>query len=74
MRDLQPAMDGAQLFSGGPRDIYTAEGTDKQRLYLIPSRRLIIVRFADGGSFSDQDFLSRLLTGKAKPDAHTHRL
>jgi CubicO group peptidase (beta-lactamase class C family) len=74
MRDLQPAMDGEQLFAGGPRGIYAAEGTDKQRLYLIPSRDLVVVRFADGGRFSDQDFLSRLLTGQPKPDAHTHTL
>ena len=74
MKDLQPAMDGEQLDEGGPRDVYAAEGTDKQRLYIIPSRGLVIVRFAAGGRFSDQDFLSRLLTGKAHPDAHTHRL
>jgi CubicO group peptidase (beta-lactamase class C family) len=72
MRDLQIAMDGEQLFSGGPRDIYAAEGSDKQRLYIIPSRGLVIVRFAGGGRFSDQDFLSRLLTGKPRPDARTH--
>ena len=74
MRDLQPAMDGEQLFVGGPRGIYAAEGTGKQRLYLIPSRDVVVVRFANGGRFSDQDFLSRLLTGQPKPDAHTHRL
>jgi CubicO group peptidase (beta-lactamase class C family) len=73
MRDLQPAMDGEQLDIGGPRDIYAAEGTDKQRLYVIPSRHLVIVRFAAGGRFSDQDFLSRLLTGRPHPDARTHQ-
>jgi CubicO group peptidase (beta-lactamase class C family) len=74
MRDLQPAMDGEQLYAGGPRGLYAAEGTDKQRLYVIPSRDLVIVRFSEGGHFSDQDFLSRLLTGQPKPDAHTHQL
>ena len=72
MRDLQPAMDGEQLYAGGPRDTVAAEGTDKQRLYIIPSRGLVIVRFAAGGHFSDQDFLSRLLTGTARPDARSH--
>ncbi len=72
MLDLQPAMDGEQLDAGGPRDIIAAEGTAKQRLYVIPSRDLVIVRFANGGRFSDQDFLSRLLTGKARPDTRTH--
>jgi CubicO group peptidase (beta-lactamase class C family) len=72
MLDLQPAMDGEQLMAGGPRDLAAAEGSDKQRLYLIPSREVVVIRFADGGRFSDQDFLSRLLTGKAHPDARTH--
>jgi CubicO group peptidase (beta-lactamase class C family) len=72
MKDLQIAMDGEQLFSGGPRDIYAAEGSEKQRLYIIPSRGLVIVRFAGGGRFSDGDFLSRLLTGIPHPDARTH--
>lgn len=72
MKDLQPAMDGEQLLAGGPRDLAAAEGSDKQRLYLIPSRDLVIVRFADGGRFSDQDFLSRLLTGHPHPDARSH--
>jgi len=72
MRDLQPAMDGEQLDSGGPRDIYAAEGTSKQRLYIIPSRGLVIVRFSDPARFSDGDFLSRLLTGRPHPDARTH--
>jgi CubicO group peptidase (beta-lactamase class C family) len=72
MTDLQPAMDGEQLFSGGPRDIYAVEGTAKQRLYIIPSLDLVIVRFARGGRFSDGDFLSRLLTGRPHPDLHVH--
>lgn len=72
MRDLQPAMDGEQLDAGGPHDIYAAEGSDKQRLYVIPSRDLVIVRFAAGGRFSDQDFLSRLFTGRPHPEAHSH--
>jgi CubicO group peptidase (beta-lactamase class C family) len=72
MLELQPAMDGAQLDAGGPRGLYAAEGSFKQRLYVIPSRHVVIVRFADGGRFSDQDFLSRLLTGQPHPDARTH--
>jgi len=74
MKELQPAMDGDQLDAGGPHDLFAAEGSAKQRLYIIPSRGLVIVRFGDGGRFSDQDFLSRLLTGRPRPDAHTHAL
>jgi CubicO group peptidase (beta-lactamase class C family) len=72
MTDLQPAMDGEQLDAGGPRDLYVAEGTSKQRLYVIPSLGLVIVRFAEGGPYSDGDFLSRLLTGRPHPDLHRH--
>ena len=70
--DLQPAIDGDQLYPGGPRDLFAAIGTGKQRLYVIPSQQLVIVRFGHEAPFSDGDFLSRLLTGKAHPDAHTH--
>ena len=42
MRDLQPAMDGEQLYPGGPADLYAIEGTAKQRLYIIPSRDLVV--------------------------------
>lgn len=70
--DLLPAADGDQLYPGGPHDLVAAMGTGKQRLYIIPSRQLVIVRFAYSSPFSDGDFLSRLLTGKPHPDAHTH--
>ena len=72
IRDLEPAMDGDQLYPGGPRDLFAAIGTGKQRLYVIPSRQLVIVRFGYEAPFSDGDFLSRLLTGKPHPDAHSH--
>jgi CubicO group peptidase (beta-lactamase class C family) len=70
--DLLPAIDGDMLYPGGPKDIYAAEGTSHQRLYVIPSLDLVVVRFGYGGSFSDGDFLSRLITGQPHPDAHTH--
>lgn len=70
--DLQPAIDGDQLYPGGPRDLFAAIGTDKQRLYVIPSQELVIVRFGYRSRFSDGDFLSRLLTGHPHPDKHTH--
>ena len=72
LTDLLPAIDGDQLYPGGPRDIYAAEGTSKQRLYIIPSLDLVIVRFGWDSAFSDGDFLSRLLTGRPRPDAHRH--
>ena len=72
LKDLLPAMDGDQLDSTGPADIYAAEGTAKQRLYLIPSLEIVVVRFANGGSFADSDFLSGLLRGRPNPDKHRH--
>ena len=69
---LQLAIDGDQLYPGGPRDLVAAIGTGKQRLYMIPSLDLVVTRFAYDTRFSDGDFLSRLLTGKPHPDAHTH--
>ncbi|HEV3272013.1 MAG TPA: serine hydrolase [Candidatus Methylacidiphilales bacterium] len=70
--DLQLAIDGDQLYPGGPRDLVAAIGSEKQRLYMIPSLDLVIVRFGRESAFSDGDFLSRLLTGRPQPDAHTH--
>jgi CubicO group peptidase (beta-lactamase class C family) len=69
---LELAIDGDQLYPGGPRDLVAAIGSGHQMLYMIPSQDLVIVRFADGEAFSDGDFLSRLLTGRPHPDAHTH--
>ncbi|HUB66577.1 MAG TPA: serine hydrolase domain-containing protein [Candidatus Methylacidiphilales bacterium] len=72
MSDLQPALDGDQLYPGGPRDLIACLGSYRQRLYVIPSLDLVVVRFAYESRYSDGDFLSRLLTGSPKPDLHTH--
>jgi CubicO group peptidase (beta-lactamase class C family) len=69
---LQLAIDGDQLYPDGPRDLIACIGSEKQRLYMIPSLNLVIVRFGYETAFSDGDFLSRLLTGHPHPDAHTH--
>jgi CubicO group peptidase (beta-lactamase class C family) len=72
IKKLQLAIDGDQLYPVGPRDLIACIGSEKQRLYMIPSQNLVIARFGVETAFSDGDFLSRLLTGKAHPDAHTH--
>jgi CubicO group peptidase (beta-lactamase class C family) len=49
-----------------PPDTFVAMGKGKQRCYVIPSHRLVVVRMGDSSSreFSDREFLARLL-GKA---------
>ncbi len=60
------AADAAWL----PGDLVAALGAGKQRLYVIPSRKLTIVRL--GGfparGFEDAEFLSRLLRGRPAGD------
>ena len=46
-----------------PSDLMACIGSRDQRLYVIPSLRLIAVRHGNGGSFSDARFL-RLLLGR----------
>jgi CubicO group peptidase (beta-lactamase class C family) len=46
-----------------PNDLVACIGSGYQRLYVIPSLNLVIVRQGDGGKFSDAEFL-RLALGK----------
>lgn len=43
------------------KDIFMAAGLGNQRLYIIPSKNLVIVRFGMFGRFSDAEFLNLLL-------------
>ncbi|HEY3663137.1 MAG TPA: serine hydrolase domain-containing protein [Chthoniobacterales bacterium] len=54
---------GACLCRDAPRDLVACIGSGYQRLYVIPSLDLIVVRQGTGGRFSDARFL-RLLLGK----------
>ena len=47
-----------------PRDIFVAAGAGKQRLYVIPSKNMVIVRQGRQSRFDDNEFLRRLLFGK----------
>jgi CubicO group peptidase (beta-lactamase class C family) len=53
----------ACLCRDAPSDLVACIGSEGQRLYVVPSLQLIVVRQANGGSFSDAHFL-RLLLGR----------
>jgi len=55
--------NGACLCRDAPSDLVTCIGSGYQRLYVIPSLDLIVVRHSAGGKFSDAHFL-RLLLGR----------
>ena len=55
----------ACLCRDAPSDLVASIGSEGQRLYVIPSLKLIVIRQANGGSFSDAQFL-RLLLGRER--------
>jgi CubicO group peptidase (beta-lactamase class C family) len=54
---------GAVLCRAAPSDVAACIGSGYQRLYVIPSMNLVVVRNGSGGRFSDAQFL-RLLVGR----------
>lgn len=52
------------------KDLYMAAGAANQRLYIIPSLDLVIVRQGRLSRWDDREFLSRLLTGKSLTEAN----
>jgi CubicO group peptidase (beta-lactamase class C family) len=57
--------NGACLCRDAPADLVACIGSAHQRLYVIPSLHLIVLRHSSGGSFSDATFL-RLLLGRKR--------
>lgn len=56
------AREGRVLWPDGPADLVAAVGYEDNRLYIIPSRDLVIVRFGRGKArFEDEAFLERLI-------------
>lgn len=54
---------GVVLCRDAPSDLVACIGSGHQRLYVIPSMNLVVVRQGSGGRFSDARFL-RLIVGK----------
>jgi hypothetical protein len=54
---------GACLCREAPADLVAAVGSGYQRLFVIPSMQLVVVRQGTFGRFSDSEFL-RLLLGR----------
>ncbi|MBC7909188.1 MAG: beta-lactamase family protein, partial [Pyrinomonadaceae bacterium] len=52
------------IYAKAPRDLVMAAGAGKQRLYIIPSLDLVIVRQGRMSRFDDAEFLARLLGEK----------
>lgn len=52
-----------------PADLFVSLGSLGQRLYVIPSRKLVIVRLGNKGGFSDAAFL-KLLFGPEEPKSN----
>ncbi len=83
IRTLTMASDLRYGAPGVPNDLVMAAGAGKQRLYVVPSMRLIVVRQADIKSelmpgqnstkFSDIAFWQLLTLGQAEPQAPSGR-
>lgn len=47
-----------------PKDLFMAAGAGKQRLYIIPSLDLVVVRQGRQARFEDEEFLQKLIFGR----------
>jgi len=54
---------GGFIYPDGEADLFAALGAGKNRLYIIPSKNLVVVRqtMEDTGNFEDSEFLRRVL-------------
>ena len=56
---------GACIGKDAPPDLFAAVGSGYNRLFVIPSRGLVIVRQGENAKFSDAEFLRRILQAVA---------
>ena len=63
-RILLPRGQDRLIYDGAPPDLFMAAGRYNQRLYVIPSRQMVVVRLGRADrTWSDGAFLARLLDG-----------
>jgi CubicO group peptidase (beta-lactamase class C family) len=63
-QDVFPG-DRNQLYEAGPPDLVASIGAFNQRMYIIPSLDLVVVRFGyEDPTWDDAEFLARLLDGR----------
>jgi len=62
--DLDPSEMPNSSGEQSVRDLYMAAGAANQRLYIIPSLDMVIVRQGRADKWDDREFLGRLLFGK----------
>ncbi|MDD5199371.1 MAG: serine hydrolase [Terrimicrobiaceae bacterium] len=47
-----------------PADLIALVGSGGERCYIVPSRKIVVVRYGRGSNFSDAEFLRRLFDGR----------
>lgn len=63
---VHPDGPEGMIYHSGPPDLYMAAGLFNQRLYVVPSEQMVVVRFGrTDTAWSDAEFLARLLDGEA---------
>jgi hypothetical protein len=70
----KPDDPGGFIYRGGEPDLFAALGAGRNRLYIVPGRKLVALRQTRGRGdrFSDREFLARLLGGD-RVDARVRR-
>ncbi|MFY8216656.1 MAG: serine hydrolase domain-containing protein [Chthoniobacterales bacterium] len=64
-REYAPAFwQEACLSTAAPDDLLAMLGSGGVRVYIVPSRGLVVVRVGNGGNFNDSIFLARLFNAK----------
>ncbi len=64
--DVAANSPDGMIYADGPEDLFMAAGLHNQRLYVIPSREMVVVRFGRRDrDWDDAEFLARLLDGRA---------